>query len=89
MAEFGAPAATVALLWVFLVRGCKGFGWEQEGGGEKVSITLVLIGTMGSPEFFDVGCSMPYFLHDVSMLLDIFGGGEHDGVLKHNQKRHY
>jgi len=69
--------------------GLQGFWLGARGGGEKVSITLVLIGTMGSPEFFDVGCSMPYFLHDVSMLLDIFGGGEHDGVLKNNRKRHY
>ena len=51
----------VSLAWVFLVRGHKGFGREQEGGGEKVSTTLVSIGTMGSPEFFNVGCSKPYF----------------------------
>ena len=50
--------------------GAQGFWSGARGGGEKVSITLVLIGTMGSPEFFDVGCLTPYFLHDVSMLLD-------------------
>jgi len=26
-----------------------------------VSTMLVLIGMMGGPEFFDVGCSTPYF----------------------------
>ena len=46
--------------FVLSVRGCKGFGREQEGGrksvhgggGDRVTgLTLI----------FDVGCSMPYF----------------------------
>ena len=61
VAEFGAPTVTIALAWVLSVRGCKGFGQEREGGGEKVSITLVSIEAMGSPECFGVGCSTPYF----------------------------
>jgi hypothetical protein len=47
VAEFGAPTVTIALAWVLSVRGCKGFGQEQEGGGEKVSTMLVSIGTVG------------------------------------------
>ena len=37
VAEFGAPTVTIALAWVLLVRGRKGFGfgWEREGGGRK------------------------------------------------------
>ena len=91
VAEFCAPKDTVALSWLFSVSGPKGFDQEREGGEEKVSITLASIGTMGSPEFFDVGCSTRYFFmkkygggHDVSMLLDKFGGWEYDGVLKNN-----
>ena len=47
LAEFGAPTVTIALTWVFSVRGRKGFGREQEGGGEKVSMVMVVIGTLG------------------------------------------
>ena len=35
VAKFGAPAATVALAWVMLVRGRK-VGREQEGGRKSV-----------------------------------------------------
>jgi hypothetical protein len=45
--EFGAPTITIALAWVLLVRGGKGFGWEQEGGEKKVSMVMVVIGTLG------------------------------------------
>ena len=41
--------------------GAQGFLSGARGGGEKVSITLESIGMMGSPELFEVGCSMPYF----------------------------
>jgi len=48
VAEFGAPTITIALTWVLSVRGRKGFGQEQEGGGEKVSMVMVVvIGTLG------------------------------------------
>ena len=40
--------------------GAQGFWLGARRGGEKVSITLESIGTLGSPEFFDVGCSTPY-----------------------------
>ena len=39
----------------------QGFWSGAREGGEKVSTMLVKIGTMGSPDFFDVGCSTPYF----------------------------
>ena len=39
----------------------QGIWSGARGGGEKVSTMLVSIGTMGSPEFFDVRCSTPYF----------------------------
>jgi hypothetical protein len=35
VAEFGAPTVTIALAWVLLVRGHKGFGREREGGEKK------------------------------------------------------
>ena len=35
VAEFGTPTITIALAWVLLVRGRKGFGWEREGGEKK------------------------------------------------------
>jgi len=35
VAAFGAPTVTIALSWVLLVRGRKGFGREQEGGEKK------------------------------------------------------
>ena len=41
--------------------GAQGFWSGARGGGEKVSTMLVLIGTMGGPEFFDVGHLTPYF----------------------------
>ena len=41
--------------------GAQRFWLGARGGGEKVSTMLVSIGTMGSPEFFDVGRSTPYF----------------------------
>jgi len=41
--------------------GVQGFWSRARGGGEKVSTMLVSIGTIGSPEFFDEGCSTPYF----------------------------
>jgi hypothetical protein len=47
VAKFGAPTVTIALAWVLSVRGHKGFGREQEGGGEKVFTMLVLIGMVG------------------------------------------
>jgi len=58
--------------------GAQRFWLGARGRGEKVSITLVSIGTIGSSEFFDVGCSTSYFSvkkyggghYDVSMLLD-------------------
>jgi hypothetical protein len=31
------------------------------GGGEKVPMVLVVIRTLGWPQFFDVGCLRPYF----------------------------
>ncbi len=75
MAEFGAPTVTIVLTWVLLVRGRKGFGREQEGGGESVNNVGVDMNT-GLTLIFDVGCSTPYYsvkrmwTHDVSMLLD-------------------
>ena len=47
VAKFGAPTITISLAWVLSVRGRKGFGQEREGGGEKVSINLVTIGSLG------------------------------------------
>ena len=41
--------------------GAQRFWSGARGGGEKVSTMLVLIGTMGGPELFDVGCSTHYF----------------------------
>ena len=38
VAEFGTPTVTVALTWVLSVRGCKGFGQEQEGGERKCNV---------------------------------------------------
>ena len=35
LAEFGGSDTTVKLSWVLLVRDCKCFGPEQEGGGRK------------------------------------------------------
>ena len=35
VAEFGAPAITIALAWVLSVRGRKSFGREQEGEEKK------------------------------------------------------
>ena len=61
VAEFGALTITVALAWVLSVKGGQGFWSGARGGGEKVSITLVSIEAMGSPECFGVGCSTPYF----------------------------
>jgi hypothetical protein len=46
VAEFGAPTITIALAWVLLVRGYKGFGREPEGG-EIVYSMLVSIGMVG------------------------------------------
>ena len=36
VAEFGAPTVTIVIAWVLLVRGRKGFGWEQRGGRKSV-----------------------------------------------------
>ncbi len=45
--DFDVADATVALSWVLSVRGARG-GWPGgRGGGEKVSITLVTIGSLG------------------------------------------
>ena len=35
LTKFGGSAATMMLTWMMLVRGHKGFGREQEGGGGK------------------------------------------------------
>ncbi len=55
LAEFGNSTATVTLSYIFLLRGngAGGLKWDR-GGGVKVSIMLVSIGTMGSAELFDV-----------------------------------
>jgi len=50
----------LALITGVFGEGAQGFWSGARGGGEKVSITLVTIGTMGSPEFFNVGCSTPF-----------------------------
>jgi hypothetical protein len=47
LAEFGHSAATVTLSWVLLVRGCKGFWLRMRGGGEKVLMVVVMIGSRG------------------------------------------
>jgi len=36
VAEFGDSTTTIALAWVLLVRGRKGFGREREGGRKSV-----------------------------------------------------
>ncbi len=80
VAEFGAPTATVALAWVLSVRGRKGFGQERERGG-KVSTMLVSIGTMGSPDFLDVGHSTPLQITEndiIKVSLAILGYGGPD-----------
>ncbi len=64
--ECGNSAATVSLSWVLLVRGRKGFGWEREGGRKSIHIVL-MIGSLSSPQFFNVGCLMPYFSVNKSM----------------------
>ena len=61
VAEFGAPTVTIALSWwVMSVRGCKGFGREQEGGRKSVHNVGVDRDT-GLTLIFDVVCSTPYF----------------------------
>ncbi len=47
VAKFGSPTTRSALTWVLLVMGRKDFGREQEGGGEKVSMVIMLIGLLG------------------------------------------
>ncbi len=62
------------------LRGRKGFGQEREGRG-KVSTMLVSIGTMGSPDFFDVGRSTPLQITEnniIKVLLAILGYGGPD-----------
>ena len=62
------------LCMVLPVRGFKGVGQEQEGGGERkrrsVHTDVGDIGSLGWPRFFDVWCLMPYFSMKKSM-----GGG--------------
>ena len=58
VAESGALSTRSALTWVLLARGCKGFGWEQEGGEKKCPYFFVDRVT-GLTPFFDVGCLIP------------------------------
>ena len=60
VAEFGAPTITIALAWVLLVRGYKGFGREPEGGRNSVH-NVGVNRDGGLTLIFDVGCSTPYF----------------------------
>jgi len=49
VAKFGTPTITISLAWawVSLLKGCKGFGREQEEGGEKkCPLVSIAIGTM-------------------------------------------
>ena len=47
LAKFGHSAAAVMLSWVLSVRECKGFGSRTRGGGEKVAMVMVTIGSRG------------------------------------------
>jgi hypothetical protein len=47
---------------VLSVKGCKGVGRERDGGGEKVSMPMVVIGTLGLPQFFRCVMSNALFL---------------------------
>ena len=47
LAKFGRSAAAVMLSRVLSVRGCKGFWSRTRGGGEKVSMVVVTIGSQG------------------------------------------
>ena len=51
VADFGAPTVTVMLAWVLLVRGRKGFGWEQKGE-ENVSFVVVVDRVTGLTTIF-------------------------------------
>ena len=45
--QIRAPTTMVPIARVLSARGRKGFGQEQEGGGEKVSMVVVVIGSLG------------------------------------------